>query len=529
MNQRGSGRCPFLPGLILVMASVLVLGACAGSPDASPDQGASALSPRDLNRLERTAAEYLEEGSCVRAAHTFEAVLENDPNRLSAMAGLASAQWCREEYREASKTLAGAAELAGSNAAPHVAGIRSALEIIAAERQAEQALLVEERLPPPVQDAVALVSVHDAEGDVGAKESAVAHLLASALAKADIGLASTRMAAALARRLEPGRRAVTDRHTARRIARLTGASYALIGSRSLENELVLTVLPVVPEGARLEYYSRMAERVRNQAVKDAENEALLLRRLEAIDRGVEYFEAKELIPRLLVQRDVLCKRISKLMETGRVESSKETLEELRALDMQIEETSERIKGFKRELFELEFNVFNITPDFLQKEIPRVQAELAKVRENLKKLAELTDTIKIRQVRLIPDSGVKLHLPALCSPPELWQEVAAEKVQRLIRPETPPSPGFAARALGCAGVLNPADEDRVHSLGLGVQAMDQGDYGSARLHFARSRGLGTEPLPPEEIDPRELAAMPPGRAALAVYPRLMALLGASDDS
>lgn len=529
MILRGPGQRPSWPGLVLAMAAALVLAACAGSPNDDFDPKPPVLSERDVNRLERTAAEYFEQGSCVRAEHTFQSVLENDPKRLSAMAGLASAQWCREEYREASKTLAELAGLLSSSATDEVAGIRAVLKIIAAERQADQALLVESRLPPPVQDTVALVSVHDADGNVDVRESAISHLLASALDKADIGLASTDMAAALAKRLEPGRQAVTDLNTARRIARLTGAAYALLVVNAQQGEPLVTVLPVMPERARLDYYAHMADRVRSQAAKDAEREATLLKRLKAVGQGLEYFEAKERIPRLLVQRDILCKRVSKLLENGSVENAKAALAELKVLDLEIEATTARIKGFKRELFELEFNVFNITPDFLQEEIPRVQVKLAKVRENQEKLAELMDTLELRQAKLIPDSGADVHLPALCSPPELWQEIAAERIQRLIRPETPPDPGFTARALGCAGVLNPADENRIHSLGLGGQALDKGDYASARQYITESQGLGPESLPPGGLDPRELVSMPPGRVALTVYHRLMDLLEASDKS
>jgi tetratricopeptide (TPR) repeat protein len=395
----------------------------------------------------------------------------------------------------------------------------AALELTAAKRQARMALRMEDRLPPPVRDSVALVGVVDAQGLSGPRELAVSHLLGQALARTGLGLADQALVAALKRELSGDSPALT-RETFRRLARLTGAYYALMIRTSGTGPMTAELLPVLPEFKRVELLDRTRTRIAERLNREQEHEATLQKRMLAVKRGLDYFKAKERIPALLVEKDVLCKKVSQLLKTGRVDEARESLAEIQALDREMDAANKQIKNFKRELFELELNVFNVTPAYLQEEGPRLKQRMAESRRSQESLQEALSALDIRRTHMIGDSGAALELAALCSPVPVWQDMAAERVLLRVRPETRPDPRLSAAPLTCSGELPQIERERLDALGLGIQARNNGDYRSARDHFARCAELDPPGLPPEGLSPVELADAPPSHAALLAYNMLV---------
>lgn len=516
-----------LPGShrFLIIAALLCmagLGACAGraSNSSGDAQEVSGLSPRELDRMERLGTDYLRQGSCVRASHAFETVVEADPKRLSALIGLGAARWCREQYSEAERIFKTVESSADPVSSPAMAEECAAVRLLTAGRLAEKALDMEEVLPPPAQDSVALIALASPGGIPGTEQYAIGFLLNRALEEAGLGVARPLMISALEDQLALGPASLQEASSARRVARLVGASYALLGRYPSRGGLSLTVLPVLSIDERREYLARKDELVRLETIEISRSIADLEENRAAIYRGLDYFRDKQRMASLSADREALSKRISDLLSGERIEQAKSALTELNGLDREIDETYERIRGFKRELFELQLNVFNVTPEYLREEQAANQDKLKKSRERIKKLERLREVIRIRLKNPIPDSGISLKLPAPFSPLDLWSKVTASEVLLQIKPETPAGPGLSIMAGLDRFGTGAYDFERFQALGLGLKAMSRGDYAGSRRFFENAGSLGPPLSPPLDMNLDELALMKPDKVAITFYERMI---------
>lgn len=506
-------------GLACLLLLILVLAACAG-----PRQDLDHIlegekrkpSRRELGILTDMAEVYLEEASCVRSAHAFEAVIEADPQRLEARLGLAAAQWCREDYAEARKTLEDAREQAGLDSARYLNSFTALLEIIAAKRNASKALKLESVLPPPVPDSVAVLPPVDTAGETGPGCLALARLLNLAVKDSGLGLGSPGMVRELADRLGPDK-GLPRASAARRIARLTGSSHAVLCEYKTGSVIHMTVLPVMPENARTREIQSRIRTVREKKAEGLERLTELQRRAGAVARGLEYFRNKERLSGLISERDALCERISMLMSTGRVEEYRNALQKLEVLENKITALSSKNKNFKHELFELKLNVYGISAQYLKEEAPRVQMKILEVAESLEKLQQVEKDSIRRLENLIPDEGLSLDIPAPCSPLDLWRKRAASLIAGIIRGQNLESDQHFA---SCAMGLDPEDSSRLDSLGSGLAALEYRKFDRARGFFENCQELSPENMPPPGAKPDEIAEMPPERAAIWAYMNLL---------
>jgi tetratricopeptide (TPR) repeat protein len=513
-----------LLGVPAALALLCLLAACYVPDVKDPlKEEPPVLSERDMDRMRDKAEEYLMAGSCVRAEHAFEAVVDAAPARTGALVGLGASRWCREKYRQAGESFEAARKAAPPEASESMAAVRATMRIIAAKRQADKALRVENRLPPPVPYAVAVVAAADAGGRTRPMQHAFRRLLNMAVRDSGLALSEPLMVAALAEKLAPETR-TPNPPTSRRIARLTGASYALTAVYpASDGRARLTILPVMPEGVRKNVLQQRAQRTIEKKAETLDKISQLHAKSAAVARGLDYFRDKERLSRLLLRRDILQKRISILLDIGRTKRARSALSELQELNGEIETVSSRIKGFQRELFELELNVFGVTREFLLEEGPRIEREIAELSARVSDLDKMLETVRLQLKNLIPDSGTNITLPPLCSPLNLWREIAADTIRREVYPEDSEPGGVMVEHMLCMGTFF-SDRQRLAALGAGLEAMGNQDYAAARKHFERCPELAPGAVPPAELDPDALADMHPCRAALAAYRRLLNALG-----
>jgi hypothetical protein len=467
--------------------------------------------------------EYLERACCARAAHAFEEALEAGcPPR--AAAGLSLSLWCKGEREEALRLLR---ENAVSGAG--LDGLADALALLDLRRSPERRLLDPEqkiRLGAVLFGAVASKSE-----PAGKYEAVLAHLAAAALSGAGLEVTGGPGIALRASGYGDGG---IDADDVRRRAAAQGAEFAAIlgietarvdGSAAQELEALSGLelrLVLRPALSTLDRRARLEERVQQSSLELSEAAAGLREaehRIAVCRLGLEYFERREEMERLVAEREALQHRARRLMNNGRISESEKVLRQVEDLEQRISALFAKTRTFLKHRLELELGVFDADPQYLRGELDRQQQAREEAIAEITRLEREVSALR-RRLSRGPNGLVELRLPGLCSPVGNWLDHASLAIGKVLA-ETGVQAEQAGAPLPCYPRLLAGDLLTLERMRLGFAALDAADFEEAARLFRLAGSLAPEIAPPPEpLGLREVLDLPRPDAAWTLYGRFL---------
>lgn len=517
-----STTCLRRAALLLCLA---LAAACARGPTPAIDW-------RDTSRalpnagspllLERLGNKYFEDGQYESAARRFEAVLAQRPGHALAGLRLGLCRWLSGRPDLAAQLWEGFAP-ALTELGPEFRRLAAGLGLLEYRLQAVRA--AGDGRPDLRLGRVALLPPGGSLAQ-GPQGKALHHLAVAALRR-EFGINAVPRERVRAFLDEAGavRGEDLDRAAALGLAGRMGAEHAVLWRMepAPENgaaDLVMTLLCVESAAGRA---VRLGEELAAERGRLVSIEGGLLaanKELDALDAAMAHHALSEQMDRLLAERAPRAEEISELLRQGRTKEARQALEELKALESEIEQVYERQLVFRRTAFELFLGLYRPSAEHLRtrrEDAARRAADLeAKARAARERAAalqrELDDPIPAggRELRAsIPAAGL-----FLARVPHRAAGLLAGALGRQPAPGLPPDRSVAGDPLGLAAL---------DALGRALAAMDNAEYGAAKELFPAA--LALEPAPPAlpwpGFDPLALSRVLPEEVAAAFTARFMA--------